>query len=354
MAVSVPTDASADDASSAPVATAPQAEVAEIVINGVPSHETVLPTRLSLKSTYGLELNVMDTPRNVALISTAQLDSLNIHDPRAFSYLTASSYTSSAFGTPNIPSIRGWYADVFINGMRQSFTQNGYGVPLNFDDLENVAITKGPASVVAGPGPGVGGSADLLTKRPDLFHSVVSAEASVDSVDEHRVNVDVGGPIATGVLGFRLDYSGENSGSYFYGHYMHKNAVYGAVRWQPNDNYRLDFNTELNAQQYTEDVGVNRVNQDLIDHGEYLTGGPDGTEYFSQLIGAPPIPVATPTSPNPYAPATPILTETMLGNPRPHLNPARHHRRDASHVDARADLQRSGHSILSLRQQSNA
>src|ERR1035438_8840265 len=87
------------------------AEVSEVVVNGVPFKETVLPTRLSTSSVYGLDLSVMDTPRNTTLLSTTQLETLNIQDPRAFSYLTASSYSDSSFGTPNIPRIRGQYAD---------------------------------------------------------------------------------------------------------------------------------------------------------------------------------------------------------------------------------------------------
>ena len=86
-----------------------------------------------------------------------------------------------------------------------------------------------------------------------------------------------------------LSYSGEDSGSYFYGHWMHKNALYGALRWVPNDNYTLDINGEVNVEQYTEEVGVNRVNQNLINHGTYLTGqpdDPDGFLTFFDLTGA--------------------------------------------------------------------
>ena len=75
-------------------------ELEEVVINGIPKYETVLPTRLSLDSVYGFELNVIDTPRNTTLLSTTQLQTLNIQDPRAFSYLTSSSYSDSSFGTP--------------------------------------------------------------------------------------------------------------------------------------------------------------------------------------------------------------------------------------------------------------
>ena len=293
-------------------------ELNEIVVNGIPYKETVLPTRLSSSSVYGLDLNVMDTPRNTTLLSTTQLATLNIQDPRAFSYLTASSYTDSSFGTPNIPRIRGQYADVFYNGMRSSFTENGYGVPLDFDSFENISITKGPASVVDGPGPGVGGQADFITKRPSLTHMTYAGSASIDTVQNRRFTLDIGGPVIPGELGVRLSYSGEDSDSYFYGHYFRKNAIYGAVRWEPNSNYRLDFDTELISEQYSENVGINRVNQALVDHGAYLQGAPDGKEYFSSFIlGSPnPIPVGSAAN-NPFSPVVPILTEVLLGKSVP-------------------------------------
>jgi len=317
LAVGAPARALAADAAAAdadkPIKTA-RTTVQELVVNGIPFRETVLPTRLSSSSVYGLELNVMDTPRNMTLLSTTQLETLNIQDPRAFSYLTASSYTDSAFGTPNIPRIRGQYADVFYNGMRSSFTDNGYGAPPNFDSLENISITKGPASVIDGPGPGVGGEADFITKRPNMSEFVGSASGSIDTVGNRRWTIDLGGPISD-VLGVRISYSGEYSDSYFYGHYMHKNAVYLALRYEPNDRYRADFNTEVNSEQYTENVGINRVNQAEIDHAQYLQGAPDGTEYFSSLIGSPPIPIGSPG--NPYSPVVPILTEVLLTNEVP-------------------------------------
>jgi hypothetical protein len=250
-------------------------EVSEVVVNGIPYKETVLPTRLPSNSTYGLNLNVMDTPRNTTLLSKTQLETLNLNDPRAFSYLTSSSYTDAAFGTPNIPRIRTQYADLFYNGMRDSLTQNGYGVPVNFDAIDNISITKGPASVIAGPGPGVGGEIDFLTKRPNMNRVTGEVSATFDTVNNRRWVVDLSTPIIKGDLAAMLSYSGEDSGSYFYGHYMRKNAVYAALRWQPSDRYKLDFNTEVNVEQYTENVGINRATQNLIDHHEYLTGGVD-------------------------------------------------------------------------------
>ena len=305
----------------APIATAKAHEVGEVVVNGIPYHETVLPTRLSSSSVYGINLSVMDTPRNTTLISTAQLETLNIQDPRAFSYLTSSSYSDASFGTPNIPRIRGQYADAFMNGMRDSFSQNGYGVPINYDAFQNISITKGPASVIDGPGPNVGGQVDFLTKRPSLTHQSETADITLDTIGNHRWMLDVGGPIIPGDLGMLLSYSGEDStNTYFTGHYFHKEALYAAVRWQPTDKYRLDVNAEVNAQKYTEEVGVNRVNQALINNGAYLNGAPTGQLDTAIEFGGP-FAVNPPGGPgDPYA-AVPFLNIVSLTNNGAHLNP---------------------------------
>jgi hypothetical protein len=292
-------------------------DLEEIVVNGIPQYETVLPTRLNLDSAFGLDLNVIDTPRNTTLLSTTQLKTLNIQDPRAFSYLTSSSFSDSSFGTPAIPRIRGQYGDVFYNGMRDSFSQNGYGVPLNYDSIQNISITKGPAGVIDGPGPNVGGEVDFLTKRPSLSRLTESGSASIDSLGNRRLVADIGGPIETGRLGLLMSYSGEDSNnSYFSDHYMRKNALYVALRWQPNDAYLLDFNTEVNVETYTENVGVNRVSQNLIDHGAYLQGAPVG-ELDSGLFFANngvPIPVGLAAGfGSPYT-AAPFFTEVNLTN----------------------------------------
>ena len=312
----------------------------EIIVNGVPPAENIMPTQRSNSSIYGLDLNVMEIPRNTTMLSAEQLQAINIQDPRSFSYLTSSSYTDSAFGGPNVPRIRGQYGDILFNGMRSSFTSTGYGAPISFNSIETIDITKGPAGVIAGPGPGVGGSADFITKRPGLQTEAGDATFTFDSLGVRRWTFDYSAPVIPGELAWRVSYSGEDNDSYFYGHYIDQQALYAAVRWLPSDNYSIDFNTEAVVENYQENVGINRVNQSLIDNGTYLRGNP---LHGPQLVG-PFDPVtgqylASPTpsggggvgaflyaikfpggynvgSPgNPYSPAFNILTMYRLGNP---------------------------------------
>src|SRR5277367_3136874 len=115
----------------------------EIVVHGIKRGELILPTTVTSTSAYGLDLSVMDTPRNNTVLSKAQLDALNIQNPGGFSFLTSSSYSDASFGQPNVPRIRGQYADMFFNGMRDSFTLNGYGAPVSFNRADSIDIIKG-------------------------------------------------------------------------------------------------------------------------------------------------------------------------------------------------------------------
>jgi len=257
----------------APPATAVQQGGAEqITVVGVSKDLSVLPTSLSSSTAYGLDLNVMETPRNNTVLTHAQLDALDIQDPRELSYLTSSAYTDASFGTPNIPRIRGQFADVFFNGMRDSFTLNGYGAPLSYNSIDTMDIVKGPASVQQGPGAGVGGSINITTKQPYFDEFKGAATAEFDSDDKRRWSLDFGGPVNDRVA-YRFSYTGEDSGSYYTGMYFREQAVYGAATINVNDKYTINVNSEIAYADYKEDDGINRVNQQLINNGEYLTGG---------------------------------------------------------------------------------
>jgi len=267
-------NSSAPSSSGAKPTTVGSGSTEQIVVSGVPISKSVLPTILNSKSIYGLDLNVMDTPRNNTILTHAQLDAVNLQDPHEFSYLTSSAYTDAAFGVPDVPRIRGQYADVFFNGTRDSFTANGYGAPLSFNSIDTIDIVKGPASVMAGPGAGVGGAVDISTKMPSFGEFKGTTSVEFDTIDHRRWTLDFGGPIGDGKAAYRLSYAGEQSDSFYDGVHFDEESIYGVVVAHPNDAYTIQFNSEFAYQRYTELDGVNRVSQQLINDGTYLTGGP--------------------------------------------------------------------------------
>jgi len=240
-------------------------------VDAVPIEKQILPTSRPFNSVFGTDDNIVDVPRNVTIISRQQLSDINISSVLDFTKLTSSSYTTTNFGAPSNPSIRGQTADLFINGVRGRTTSNGNGLPLDFNSVESVNIVKGPATAVQGTSMYVGGFVDLVTKRPyfDGFKGNVSA--TVGSYGQKEWTVDVGGPLSK-ELAYRFSYSGTDSGGYWHDYYNKNNSFYGALTFRPTDKYELFLNASASWYRYTENWGMNRPTQDLIDNGNYITG----------------------------------------------------------------------------------
>ncbi len=266
-------------------------ELEAITVNGIRKGDLIMPTTVTSTSAFGLDLGVLDTPRNNTVLSKAQLEALNVQNPQGFSFLTASSYSDASFGVPNVPRIRGQYADVFFNGMRDSFTSNGYGAPISFNSIDQMDIVKGPASVQAGPGAGVGGAIDITTKLPNPSKFTGSVFLELDTLQKRRLTLDAGGPAAQN-LSYRLSYTGDLSGSYYNGMFFHQQSLYGVVVANITPKYTVQFNSEYVDARFRENDGINRVNQQLIDNGSYLTGAPPASAIQSFLT---PVTLGNPT-----------------------------------------------------------
>src|SRR5260370_29279587 len=177
----------------------------------------------------------MEVPRNVTIISRAQLDDISVLDVRDFTKLTTSSFTTTNFGAPANPSIRGQTADVLVNGMREGLTSNGNGLPIDFNSFDSVDIMKGPPSVVYGASNYVGGYFNFVTKQPYFDRLQTSISATVGTYEQYRWNVDIGGPIIPEKLAFRINYSGENPRRHYENHVSENHSIYAAPPRIPRD-----------------------------------------------------------------------------------------------------------------------
>jgi outer membrane receptor protein involved in Fe transport len=252
----------------------------EIVVHGIRRGDLIMPTTVTSNSAYGLDLGVMDTPRNNTILSKAQLDALDVQNPGGFSSLTSSAYSDASFGEPNVPRIRGQFADMFYNGMRDSFTLNGYGAPISFNMVDSIDIIKGPASVQGGAGPGVGGSIDIATKMPSMTTFAATASLEADTHQKRIASLDLGGPLIENVAG-RVSFTSNDSNSYYYDMYFHQQSLYVALVADVTSNYKISINGDITDSRYRENDGINRVNQGLIDNSNYLTGAPP----LSNVVG---------------------------------------------------------------------
>src|SRR4051812_4064617 len=92
---------------SAQPATEEAVQMEKFEVGGVPIEQQILPTSRPFNSVFGTDDAIIDVPRNVTIISRQQLTDIAISDVRDFSKLTSSSYTTTNFGAPANPSIRG-------------------------------------------------------------------------------------------------------------------------------------------------------------------------------------------------------------------------------------------------------
>ncbi|GAB5562018.1 MAG: TonB-dependent receptor [Synoicihabitans sp.] len=257
-------------------------EMEEFKVSDVPIEENIVPSSRPFNSVYGTDRSIVDTPRSVTIISREQLDAISIKTPRDFARLTSSSYTKSNFGAPTSPNLRGQEADMFTNGSRKGLTSNGNGLPINFNAVESVNIVKGPAGPVYGTSNYLGGYADLITKRAFFDKPRGEVSLTMGSYDVFYGTWDYGGPLSD-TLAYRVSISGEKSKGFYYRGKKETQAIYGTVTWRPNDNYELFVAGEFFNASYTENWGMNRPTQDLIDNLLYIPNAQTDAEYLDYI-----------------------------------------------------------------------
>jgi len=241
----------------------------EVVVSGVRIEDQVSPLQRRISSVTGLDMSILDLPRSVTAINAAQIRDQSVISVTDFSKIVSSAYTTDQFGGANVPWLRGQAAEVFQNGMQR--TPRSDGQPLSFNSVQGFDIVKGPAGVVYGPTGSVGGYVNLVTKRPYFDTTHTTATLTYGEYNTRRGQLDVSGPL-TDTLAYRVSYEGEHSDRYYRFGFTHSSDVYAALRWKPSSDTTVDLNTEYYSARYTENTGINRPTQELIDDGLYYQG----------------------------------------------------------------------------------
>jgi len=263
------TPAGTTSSSGAPVATMSTIVVTAPTAAATPA-TTVLPNDTPVSSVFGDTMSVQDTPRSVTVLSPQLLQTYDVRSLQDLSKTSPSAYQTDQFGGYSVPNIRGQEAEVYINGQQR--TTRSDGPPTSFNSVESAAIVPGPASSVYGPTGYTGGYVNFVTKQPyfDAWHSATSF--TYGSYDTKRWTEDFGAPIIPGELAFRASYEGIDSGSYYNNVKTESQDGFVALAWHPTNEFKMDFNSELEVVRFNEITGWNRPNQDLIDNHSYIGG----------------------------------------------------------------------------------
>jgi iron complex outermembrane recepter protein len=272
--------ASAQSAPSAPAGGAETdekvTELEKFTVSDVPVSDQVLPTVRPIGSVMGDDLSIIDIPRSVTSVNKAWMDDREVKNAMDFGQFAPGVYSVSAYGIPAVPFIRGDLAQIYMDGQIMPFDHNN--IPTSFNAVEAVDIVKGPGSAVYGPqGEGTGGYVNFVTKEPyfDGNHTdittVLDAWTSGHSYFDPSVTIDMGGPISND-LAYRVSFLSRYGDGYYRNNYNHTEDLYAALAYRPTSSLKLDWWVQGFFDQTTEIGGANRVTQQFIWNGTYVTG----------------------------------------------------------------------------------
>lgn len=227
-------------------------------------------------SVVGLDRSALLTPRSLSIISETTMDRYSIEDIDDFVTTTPGAFGGSFFGVPGSITIRGSLSESYFRGFRRAINNGLYPTPLG--SAERVEIVRGATPVIYGAGR-IGG---FLNFTPN---TVSGASEDEDVGGEVTATVGNFGRFnATAQLNMPFDVGGRATGLSVYAEYEDSNSFY-IGREPQHELVQASFTHDLgggwdvevgmmyfNSSGYFQTPGLNRVTQDLIDNGTYITG----------------------------------------------------------------------------------
>ncbi|MDE0055217.1 MAG: TonB-dependent receptor plug domain-containing protein [Gammaproteobacteria bacterium] len=248
-----------------------------ITVHGDPADRVSIVPSEPVDAVFGLDKSLFETPRSATSVAVETMDRLGMTDIDDLVMLSASSFTQSFFGVSGSLDLRGTSGENYFNGVRRLDNPGNYATPIGAAD--RVDIVRGPASVIHGPSK-IGGYMNFVPKsaRADTgqFLEKPAGEVSVGagSWDRAVLAAEVGGPGELGDrrFGYYLFGEREDSGSYYRDTATANVILQATFNVDLGNRLRLVWGGMYHDYDGNEIGGWNRLTQDLIDHGTYLTG----------------------------------------------------------------------------------
>ncbi|PWU04064.1 MAG: hypothetical protein C5B51_17525 [Terriglobia bacterium] len=228
---------------------------------------------------FGFDQKLEEIPRS---ISTADQETLLRYDVKTVNDIVtvaAGTFTGSYFGIPGSVFLRGDIGDNFFRGFRRVENRGNYATPV--DATDHIEIVKGPPSPVYGGGR-IGGFLNFLPKttrsESAKWLEKVAGKVSLTygSYGEKRGSGEVGVPFKLGTHrnGLYAFFESEDSHSFYKGVANRYKLGQIAFDSEISPKIRFAYGFQGFHGEGTQNLGWNRVTQDLIDHQTYLSGQP--------------------------------------------------------------------------------
>ncbi|MBI1684693.1 TonB-dependent siderophore receptor [Caulobacter hibisci] len=226
---------------------------------------------------FGLDKPLIETPRSASFVSDLTLQRYGIETIDGLTAVSPGTYTASFYGVPGSLNIRGTLAENYFRGFKRVENRGTYSTPIGA--AEQIQIVRGPPTPIYGPGK-VGGLLNFIPKSGKneggyLSEPTGEVTATYGSYNKKNATAQVGLPVAFGdvVGGVYLYGEAEDSHSYYHGIYPKRQTGEISADFDLGNGW----STAMGAMLYhsngdVQTAGWNRLTQDLIDNGTYITG----------------------------------------------------------------------------------
>jgi iron complex outermembrane receptor protein len=233
----------------------------------------------NVESVFGFQKSLLELPRSASTVSWEQIERFNIKDIDELVALAPGTFTQSFFGVAGALDVRGTPGETYFRGIRRLDNPGNYPTPIGAAD--RIDIVRGPASPIFGPSK-IGGFLNFTPKsaRADSGQYLTENEGAFSyttgSWDKSILTAEVGGPgrIAGKDFGYYLYGEVEDSDSYYKNSGTQQTLIQASFDMDVNDQLRIQFGGQYHDYEGNQIAGWNRVTQDLIDNGRYVTGRP--------------------------------------------------------------------------------
>ena len=232
-------------------------------------------------SVFGFGKSLLETPRSVSSVSGEMIRRFDMRDIDELVALAPGTYTQSFFGVAGSLDIRGTPGESYFRGMRRLDNRGNYPTPIGAST--RIDIVRGPASPIFGPSQ-IGGymnftprSAYIEETDALMAEPVAAVELGAGSWNKRTLSAEAGGPARLGgrEFGYFVYAEREDSGSYYRDSAgLEQTLLQVSFDVDAGSRLHLEFGGMFHDVGITELGGWNRLTQELIDHGIYVTGSP--------------------------------------------------------------------------------
>ena len=234
----------------------------------------------AVETVFGFNKSLLETPRSASTVTDEMMDRFNMRDIDELIALAPGSFTQSFFGVAGSLDIRGTPGETYFRGMRRLDNPGNYPTPIGAS--RRVDIVRGPASPIYGPAK-IGGYLNFNPKSARVeetgeFIAGRTGAVGVDlgTWDKRILSAEIGGadPLGERYFGYYAYAEAEDSDSYYRNTGTRQTLLQASFDTDLTTRLRLQFGGMYHDHLGNQVAGWNRLTQELIDHGTYVTGQP--------------------------------------------------------------------------------